>query len=214
MRIDSSISYGPKFDADFNDEDIKNEPMFFNSSYDFASNNGGPITRGFLKAFASCREAPLDSLVFDSRVHMLMPGMYPCIPGYHRDDVPRPKGQPDYYTPAYRSRHALGLVNAHVAPTEFAIGAAEFSEPTGVVYQTWHPEVVRKIAKGELRTVPAESGRIIFFDDRTWHQGTLATRFGWRWFGRLSWDTNRRFNITNEIRKQVQVYMPAINSGW
>lgn len=60
-------------------DQIKNEPMFFNCSLEFAYNNGGPITRSFIMNLPD--DWNTDQVVFDSRVHMLMPGWYPAIPG-------------------------------------------------------------------------------------------------------------------------------------
>lgn len=34
-------------------------------------------------------QLPLEEYVVDVKVHMLMPGEYPCIPNWHRDFVPR-----------------------------------------------------------------------------------------------------------------------------
>jgi hypothetical protein len=37
---------------------------------------------------------------------------------------------------------------------------------------------------------------------------------GWRFFIRASWSTDRVKNCTNEIRRQVQVYMENPVEGW
>lgn len=207
--IKSEITVGARL-PDFTQDQVKNEPMFFNASPEFAYANGGPITKAFLDS--------LDALptVFDSRVHMLMPGWFPCIPGYHHDDVPRsgPNGQPNYDTPEYRSTHALALINGDIAPTEFAIGTSEFVRvPDGeIVYKHWHQDVMRLLETGELRRQYVPSNQVVFFDDRAWHQGVRAISGGWRWFGRASWNTARK--PTNEIRNQVQVYLDNPMEGW
>lgn len=36
-------------------------------------------------------QLPIQDYVVDVKVHMLMPGEYPCIPNWHRDFVPRDK---------------------------------------------------------------------------------------------------------------------------
>jgi hypothetical protein len=84
----------------FSIEMIKNEPMFFSADSDFVKEHGGPITRRFLASMPSDWIAARD-LIWDSRSHMLMPGWYPCIPGWHLDDIPRtrPDGQPDHVNP-------------------------------------------------------------------------------------------------------------------
>lgn len=38
---------------------------------------------------------PVQTGTLDIKVHMLMPGQYPCIPGWHFDFVPRVNGKPD-----------------------------------------------------------------------------------------------------------------------
>lgn len=211
--FDSQIQIGKEL-TQYPLEVIKNEPMFFNCTWNFAYENGGEPTKEFLLALPS--ELHNDKTIIDSRVHMLMAGWYPCIPGFHHDDVPRntASGQPDYFTPAYRSKHALVLFNGDVCPTEFAIGKAEFPRvDTGeIYYKVWHPLVMEKIKSGELELVKAPNNTIVFFNDRTWHQGTKAPKGGWRLFIRASWDTGRK--ASNEFRRQVQVYMENPMEGW
>lgn len=206
-----------------NKEDIKNEPMFFNSDYQFAFENGGPITRSFLTALPQPWK---EDIVFDSRAHMLMPGWYPAIPGFHHDDVPRPEipvgqhfitaGQPDYDNPRYHSEHILGLVNGEICPTVFALGTCIMpSVPKGeLIYRKWHEEVERLIKDGILETIEAPSNQLVYFDCHTFHTGIKARANGWRWFGRVSRNTERTKKITNEIRKQVQVYLEFPMEGW
>lgn len=210
------------FPAVWDNETIKNEPMFFNCDRKFCEENGGPITKAFLAALPEGWE----NVVIDSRCHMLMPGWFPCIPGYHHDDVPRPAipvgqhfltaSQPDYENPRYKSEHILGLVNAEICPTEFALGECEMpAVPEGeLIYRKWHPEVLKQIDNGNLHKYNAESGKILYFDWQTFHQGTKAVGNGWRWFIRLTRNSDRVNTPTNEIRKQVQVYLEFPMEGW
>jgi hypothetical protein len=223
MLIDSRILGVAGRMAKYDEATVKNEPMLFNCDMASAMRLGGPITRQF------CRQLPIDwheePLVIDTRVHMLMPGWYPCIPGWHHDDVPRTRsdGQPNYGPGQDRSAHIVALVNGDIAPTEFAVGAAEFQEPDAgkVLYQEWHPRVERLLATGELRKMVARDRDMIMFDDRTWHTGVPAAAGGWRWFGRASryFDRSgacipRRNERTNELRRQVQVYLADPFKGW
>jgi len=213
MKINSQIQIGPKLSS-YPESVIKNEPMFFNCTWHYAYQNGGEATKEFLLSLPS--ELHNDNTIIDSRVHMLMPKWFPCIPGYHHDDVPRERSdsQPEYDNPSYRSKHALVLFNGDICPTEFAIGESEFPDvPLGeTCYKIWHPIVEEKIKSGELSLEKAPNNTTVFFNDRTWHQGTSAVSNGWRLFIRASWDTNRK--PTNEIRRQVQVYMEDIFGGW
>ena len=217
--FDSNWRLGENLIGDFTEEDIKKEPQFFSSDGRYAYKQGGPITRSFFDAFfietianASVPAPEHDkNIIFDSRVHMLMPGWYPCIPGWHHDDIPRPNnGQPDYDNPEYLSQHVCALVNGDICPTEFILDQVTLPavEEGKTIYSEWDKA---------LQTMPvvradAPSNRLIFFDWQTFHRGTKAVKGGWRWFGRLSWNTNRKFK--NEIRTQTQVYLEAVNEGW
>lgn len=223
MIIDSYYEILDTVQSTFDDNEVKNEPMLFNNDIDGAWANGRRLTRCFLN------KLPEDwfngQLVIDSRVHMLMPGWYPCIPGWHHDDVPRIRsdGQPEYEAPTDRAEHILMLVNAHLAPTEFALGSAPFDVPPlgEVIYENWHSEVNLAIKAQELVVHSAPDKTLVKFDDRTWHRGVAATGNGWRFFIRASRyfdkDGNpiaRRNKRTNEVRNQVQIYMSAENAGW
>jgi len=220
--FNSKIEIAGNFDA--SPDDIKNEPMFFNCDLRFAHKNGGPITKAFIDALPEDWRNP--RVVFDSRCHMLMPGWYPAIPGYHHDDVPRPAiapgqhfitaGQPDYDNPRYRAEHIMALVNAEVCPTKFAIGECTMPQvPDGeLIYRTWHEEVLRLISAGSLQVVEAPTNTLIYFDADTFHTGDKAVSNGWRWFGRVSRNTDRVNTITNEIRRQTQVYLEFPMEGW
>lgn len=202
---------------------IKTEPMFFNSDIKYSWDHGGPITRAFINNLSADW---LTEVVFDSRVHMLMPGWYPAIPGYHHDDVPRADipagqhfmtaGQPDYDNPRYKSEHIMGLVNGNICPTHFAVGECSMpAVPEGeLIYRKWHTEVEKLIENGTLEKVIVPSGRLIYFDWQTFHTGSKAISNGWRWFGRISRKTDRINKITNEIRRNAQVYLEFPMEGW
>lgn len=212
-KFNSQIQFGSKL-PHFDQGTVKNEPMFFRSNFAFAHFNGGPITKSFLEALPhDFRSA--DDLVIDSRVHMLMAGWWPCIPGYHHDDVPRTRsdGQPNYINPAYKAEHCLALIG-DCCPTQFALGQAEFPEVPigGIYYKEWHPLVVAKINSGELEKFDCPSERLVLFDWHTWHQGTKARHKGFRWFIRATKNTGEK--PSNEIRRNANVYMEAPMEGW
>ncbi len=213
MIINSQIQIGPKL-LSFEQDLLKHEPMFFRASWNFAYEKGNMATRHFLVSLPY--ELQNENTLIDSRVHMLMPGWFPCIPGYHHDDVPRERadGQPEYSNPSYRTNHALALYNGDICPTEFAIGEQEFSNPESheVVYREWHKEVVNFITQKKLVVIKAPADHIIYFNDRTWHQGTKCVNRGFRLFIRASWGSNRK--PTNEIRTNANVYMETPMEGW
>jgi hypothetical protein len=216
MKFNSFIEERGGFDANFTKEEISNEPMFYRADANFAWTHGGEITRSFLEFLP--RDWLNADLTIDTRVHMLMPGWYPCIPGMHHDDIPRTRAdkQPNYETLDYNADHLMGLVNADVAPTEFAVGEIDLEIPPigSLIYRDWHPKVMQAIKDGTLKSVHADSGVYIQFNNFAFHQGTAAVKSGWRWFIRASRNTERANNCKNEIRKQVQVYMENPMEGW
>lgn len=200
---------------EFNENEVKNEPMLFSCNLKSARELGGPITHAFLNRIPINILTKSDFIV-DSRVHMLMPLWYSSIPGFHHDDIPRSDktGQPDYHNPAYHSQHVMGLINGDICPTKFALGTSSFNDIVDgeKYYKVWHPVVEEKIKNGELTSWSALSNYPIYFDCDTWHTGTPAVKNGWRWFIRCSWNTHRK--PTNELRRQVQVYLEYPMEGW
>ena len=216
MKFNSAVQFRGTFNANWSQTQIKNEPMLFNCDRSAAYELGGPITRAFLDGLPEDWQAP-NPLIIDSRVHMLMKGWYPCIPGYHHDDVPRSteSGQPNYVNPEYLSEHLLGLVNGDICPTQFALGEIELDIPDqGIIYKQWHPKIVEAVETGQLESYSAGSGVYLQFDCETFHQGVAANKPGWRWFIRVSRNTDRVKSPTNELRRQVQVYLEHPMEGW
>lgn len=216
MNFDSKINIRGDFQSVWHENIVKNEPMFFNSNLEFAFDNGGPITRDFITRL------PYDwqtcNPVIDSRVHMLMPNWYPCIPGWHHDDVPRSTatGQPNYVNPEYHSEHMMGLVNGDICPTTFLLGNVEVSSPDSNtrVYNIMNDQIEKQLIDLKHKVYKAQSGKYIEFDCNAFHTGVKAVAGGWRWFIRLSRNTERQHHISNEIRQQVQVYLENPMSGW
>lgn len=213
FTFDSKIKLGESL-PDFTQKHVKEEPMFFRSSPEFCYNYGGELTRAFLQCLPEKWKLSMD-VTIDSRVHMLMPGWWPCIPGYHHDDVARTRedGQPNYRNMPYESEHVMAMIG-DCCPTEFAIGKQTFPEIKigGIIYKEWHPLVEAMLECGKLDRVSAPVGRMIFFDWQTWHQGVKAHKRGFRWFIRATRNTGKM--PTNEIRRNANVYMEAPMEGW
>lgn len=163
----------------------------------------------------------------DSRVHMLMEGMIPCIPGWHHDDVQRSgtDNQPDYNHPL-RCEHAVFIIGSDVSATEFAVGNANFKSwnGQGSMYGQWTDEVDAHVKNKVLDVVKAPEGQWVYFDDRTWHRGVeCKVKFGHRLFIRIGMhymmvDGKRVYvqppSRANEIRRNAQVYMKTPAQGW
>lgn len=198
-------------------EEIKNEPMLFSCDAYAALAEGGPITRQFLNFLPKP-----NGWIIDSRVHMLMADWYPCIPGWHHDDVLRTRsdGQPNYYDLLDRPeiRHVFVVIDAIDQPThsltEYITSPVTLEMPFDplvgqTIYGKWNDDINQMTG---LVKSNVESGQVLEFSTSDFHRGVPATTSGWRIFLRASKNSTRK--ITNERRNQVQVYMPAPEAGW
>lgn len=207
-------------------DEIKAETMLFSASPEFAMENGGEITRNAVHFLMNSLDAFEDNsaVVIDTRVHMLMPGMFPAIGGWHCDAIPRGKdGQPDFTRTSIidNIRHYLLVVDAGTGSlTEFLEASPTFTStlerldtPPGKTVWGHHSEVVQNnLASGLVSSTLIESGKLYEFSAKDYHRATPATGSGWRFFLRAS--VNTLNSPKNEIRNQVQVYLPTEHLGW
>lgn len=193
-------------------EEIKNETMLFSASTQFAKKVGGPLTKQFISFLDPTKE-----WIIDSRVHMLMEGWYPCIGGWHLDDVARGEdGQPDFKTLVNPVEHVLAVVDCGTESlTDFLISPIEITTErpkyNKILYNYWNTKINNMLKRGEAVSDRIENNTVIQFTSRSFHKGTPAKSSGWRFFIRASVGSDRTF--VNEIRKQVNVYMPT-EMGW
>lgn len=194
---------------------VKNEPMLFSATINYARGMGGRITKQFVDRLPVVVGR---NYLIDSRVHMLMPGWYPCIPGWHLDDIPRTRadGQPDHEHPAYESENIMAIVG-DASRTEFIEGQLDLKETPlyeGAVYGKWNAEINRILARqnNTVYTTAVVPSTIVHFGYGAFHRGVPATKNGWRFFIRANYNTARK--AMNEIRKQTQVYLPIPEVGW
>jgi hypothetical protein len=87
-------------------------------------------------------------------------------------------------------------------------------EDDETVYKKWHVEVEKLLESGQLELHEVEDRTLYQFNWQTFHTGTKAIKNGWRWFGRVSRNTDRTKTITNEIRVNAQVYLEFPMEGW
>lgn len=129
------------------------------------------------------------SYLIDVKVHMLMPGQYPCIPNWHEDFVPRPTGK----------------------------GVKDFSkislEPmflwvSGEPETEWkHPEDIEYIESGGYRWAK--------FTQEDSHRGTKSTIHTWRCFIRAIPAAFPHEGMPRGIiRRHSQVYLDAQTFTW
>jgi hypothetical protein len=207
-------------------DQIKAETMLFSASPQFALFNGGYLTRTAVSLLMNRLDAFEDNsaVVIDTRVHMLMPGMFPAIGGWHCDAIPRgADGQPDFTRTSIidNIRHYLLVVDAGTGSmTEFLDVQPSYTKsleslqvPAGKTVWGYHSEMIEASLEGDRRNVKTvESGKLYEFGAKDYHRAIPATGSGWRYFFRAS--VNTLNSPKNEIRNQVQVYLPSEHLGW
>lgn len=210
-----------------NADQIKDEPMLFSADPIFAHAHGGSLTRYVLNALTSRGKInPGEHVVIDTRVHMLKPGWIPAIGGWHCDAIPRgADGQPELDHPAIDGiRHYVCVIDCGTGSLteffhdpEFTKGLPTKASPGKNLWGE-HSELINKRLEetrdaDEETVTTCSSGHIYEFDARDYHRAIAANGDGWRFFFRASVNTLTKGPL-NEIRKQVQVYLPHEDLGW
>lgn len=124
---------------------------------------------------------------WDIKVHMLMPGQYPCIPGWHHDMVPRDEsGRQDYSLVRPDESMYLWISGAPFTEYEGA-GGVKRVEP-----QVWYE-----------------------FSQLCRHRGTPSPDHTWRCFVRAVPATLLWPNPPDKVfRRHSQVYLDAATFTW
>lgn len=187
---------------------VSSENMVWSASPEFAYENGGPLTKQFLdRAKPYMKEG---EWIVDSKVVMLKPGWFPCIPGWHCDDVARDhSGQPDFIHPENGSEMLISVLSGGTKSKTLWFDLNEVIKLPGI-------KTVYKELDEAIHSVGTEfrDGSIVRFDERTVHRGSVAEEDGWRFFIRATKRSRRRVTQRNEIRTQVNVYLTDVNGGW
>jgi hypothetical protein len=213
------------------DSDIKATPALFNADLETAARYGGDLTRDALSAMNLRGDRKY--IVVDTKIHMLMPGFMPAIPGWHTDGVPRgpernpaSKGAPDIAAQE-QMEERKPLFHLMVAggdcPTRFCIERAlelDVPDTPDAALYAMVSEQMNALATGgldgrELKTLEAVNGSVYEWDWWQLHTAIRAREFGWRFLIRVTesdWHIPQR-DIASVIRTQQQVYVPD-TFGW
>lgn len=123
---------------------------------------------------------------FDVKVHMLMPGQYPCIPNWHRDFVPRVDGQPDLTQIDTSMPFYLWLSNGPYT---------EFIDNRPVTHSTWIPFTMEDLHRGSVSK------------KHTWRLFIRAVP-------RIYYDKHRAPSSMSGPVRHAQVYLDAGRFNW
>jgi hypothetical protein len=206
------------------EDELKNEPMLYGASIQFAQEHGGKITRDITSAIfkrliggeISNHAVKGYHPVIDTKVMLLLPGQYPCIPGWHCDGVIRQSrgDQPNLKTLSENISHYIcSLSSAKEAHCGTDIIAEHMAIPDKNIDtdKVWG-SVNRFISQTSPRptAIDTVNGDIYRFNRSTLHRGQQCKERQWRFFYRLSF---YHMPAMNEVRQQVQVYADP-SQGW
>lgn len=204
-------------------EQIKNTPSLWNASLSDALKYGGELTRAAIGAM----DLKFDKkhIIVDTKIHMLMPGFYPAIPGWHTDGVPRGvelnpvgKGAPNIQAQEEMSTtrfHLLvtgeGCLTKFMNDTDVELEVPD--TPDSKLYKMISDQVANR--EKEFNIVEAPSCTAVEFDWWELHAGQAAKKHEWRFLIRVT-ETDHfepQTDLRNIIRTQQQVYVPE-SFGW
>lgn len=207
------------------EELIKNTLGLHNASLDDALKYGGDLTRAALGAMDL--QMTKKHIIVDTKIHMLLPGMCPAIPGWHTDGVPRGaelkpeikqppniQAQEEMDTPIFHL-----LVTGTSCLTQFVhqknIDLEVPATPDSKLYRMMNKQVTDLVEAGELTTYDAPSCTPVMWDWWELHTGVPAKHHEWRFLIRVT-ETNiqePKKDLRDIIRTQQQGYMP-MHFGW
>lgn len=142
-----------------------------------------PDLKGLIQTFPDNPE----DFIWDVKVHMLMPGQYPCIPNWHYDNVPRVNNVQDF----------------------------KQIKPDAPMYMWVSGAPLTEFRKGDERWFAKEK-TWIKFSQCDEHRGCLSYNFCWRAFIRATHRDIAPAIRKGEssLRRHSQVYLDASNFKW
>lgn len=215
MRFNEDLTFGPALEDQPGQNDIRGMPQFLRADLEMVRREGGSFLRNLLDRLPLTHAYRYVSI--DSRTHMLMPRMYPCIPGWHCDDFFRgDREQPDLehiLADAPSVHHSVVFGNTSF--TEYVAEPLELPGPDALdnpegrpIYGIYHRLIEAR--RPAVRTLRA--GEVVTFGPLVFHRGTPADRRGWRHFLRVT--ESSHWQPVNERRVQTQVYLTDAFYEW
>lgn len=215
------------------EEEIKNTLGLWNASVEDAVRYGGEVTRQALSVVPFRNDRKY--VVVDTKIHMLMKGQSPAIPGWHTDGVPRqPTGEPfggppnlimqdEACTPTgvkLRPPHYHLLVTGKHCLTQyvdepFAVPLADDVAQSPQLYAKLTEFVNTTAPYGLLKVEEFPSCQVSTWDWWLVHQGVPSTGAEWRFLMRVT-ETDYiqpQTDLRQVLRTQQNVYVPT-EFGW
>lgn len=207
------------------EEEIKNTTGLFRASLQDAVLYGG---EGIKKALSTIEfQGNREFITVDAKVHMLMPGMIPAIPGWHTDGIPRsenghPSGEMPPFCPMLEKSDSPFyhlFIAGSCSPTVF-LEPRNFkvrvpNKPTNSLYGIVN-ENLNKIPNLDAYEYDVEEGYWYTWDWFELHKAQPARERGWRLLIRVTESDFLEPNtdLSDVIRTQQQAYLTSENFGW
>ena len=207
-------------------DSIRNTLGLFRASLEDAVRYGGTITKSALSQMNL--RGDREYTIVDVKVHMLMAGQNPAIPGWHTDGVPRkingspsggPPDLPQQLTRERDPRYHIMVTGQHCL-TEFLAEPVTLDIPDEVatstnLYKWMSRKVQQKVGEGELETFHLDPCQVYEFGWWDIHRGIFSTGREWRYLIRVTESDSLppRTDLNEVIRTQHNVYAPE-EFGW
>lgn len=208
-------------------KEVKSTPQLVNASLEDALRYGGDLAKQAIGRMnlGHCHR----HIVVDTKVHMLMPGMSPAIPGWHTDGAPRGvnnspvgSGPPNVFVQEELTppRYHILVTGGGNSLTQFLKAPINIPIPLAPTYSLYSyiTEYVNgwlEMSDGEVYTKNLEPNHVHEFDWWDIHRGRPATEKGWRYLIRVT-ETDYLepwTDLRDILRTQIQVYVPE-TFGW
>lgn len=204
---------------------IKNTLGLHNASLEDALKYGGDLTRSAIGAMNLTMKKKY--IIVDTKIHMLMPGMCPAIPGWHTDGVPRgnsldptAKKEPNIHAQEEMDSPIFHLLvtgdsclTRFIKERNFELEVPE--APDTKLYKMVSEQINKKVETGELTSFEAPSCTPVMWDWWEIHTGVPAKSHEWRFLIRVTESDIQKpkTDLRDIIRTQQQGYMP-MEFGW
>jgi hypothetical protein len=193
--------------------DLRDWPQLYRASPEFAQDAGhAGLSRAVSEALSGLTQK-WKHVSIDTRVSMLVPGMYPCIPGWHVDDFWRPDGKHTDLLTVPEAEHMVMNLGTN-SNTMFVNELLTIEIPTVAELgeKSVHAIIHAAVESIDVETIAAQQGFIYRMYPTTIHRGEAARERGWRVFFRLTGSNHRE--PRDEVRTQTQVYITDPARGW
>lgn len=178
----------------------------------FARTNGGEFVRACVEAVRKHAD-PDYPLIVDSKVHMLKPGWFPGIPGWHVDFAPGYEDVVNWAAVDENEMHFMAI-SSDISRTEFVESPFSLDVPRVPRVNGFLSKAV-ELYRPALSFMRVCERTLYAFDQRALHRVTPAQWDGWRLFVRIS--ATKLRTARNHIRTQAsQTYIlhDEKDNGW